>query len=131
MEFRTSDASLAPELEASTSYPWIDGYWQAYQVAMILAGRWEQREFHAQPARYFRLAGVTGWQPADAPLIDGAEDLGIRPAAWDHEHCELCNAHIGRNGEATGYVDPDDHWLCTGCYKRYAVNHDLSFVAEA
>jgi len=131
IEYRTSDVALAPELRVGAVYPWIDGYWQAYHVAMILAGEWQPRTFVAGPARYFRLAGVTGWQPADAPLMEGAEDLGIREAAWDHEHCELCGERIGAEADARGFVDPDDHWLCSTCYERYAVGRDVSFVAEA
>jgi len=74
---------------------------------------------------------VTGWQPVDAPLTKGAEDLGVRAGAWDHEHCELCNATIGAAGAAEGFVNPDNYWLCVDCHERYAVPHDLSFVAEA
>ena len=131
VEYRTTDRALAPELRVGAVYPWIDGYWQAHHVAMILAGLWEPRSFTAAPARYFRLAGVTGWQPVDVPLLEGAEDLGIREGGWDHEHCELCQTHIGGAGDPNGYVDPEDHWLCRGCYDRYAIARDVSFVAEA
>ena len=131
VEFRTPDLALAPELRVGAVYPWVDEYWQAYHVDMVLAGRWEARTFAATPARYFRLGGVTGWQPEDAPLPKGAEDLGVRGGAWDHEHCELCREHIGGPGDPKGYVDPEDHWLCEACYHRYAVPRDVSFAAEA
>ena len=131
VEYRTSDVGLAPELGVGAVYPWVDGYWQAYQVGMILAGSWEPRTFASAPARYFRLGGVTGWQPAEAPLMEGAEDLGIREAAWDHEHCELCGARIGGSASSHAFVDPEHHWLCTTCYDRYAVGRDLSFLIEA
>ena len=131
IEFRTSDVAHAPDLRVGAVYPWIDGYWQAYQVAMILAGKWQPRTFAAGPARYFRLAGVTGWQPPDAPPLEGAEDLGIRESAWDHEHCELCGDRIGGSASSQAFVDPADHWLCVKCYERYAVPRDVSFVAEA
>ena len=131
VEFATPDARLAPELAPGVSYPWVDGYWQAYHVAMILNGQWQARLFSPAPARYFRQDGVTGWQPEGAPLPEGAEDLGVREGAWDHEHCELCNARIGASGDPHGYVDAEDHWLCTDCYRRYAVPRDVSFAAEA
>jgi hypothetical protein len=131
IEYQTSDVGLAPELRVGSVYPWIDGYWQAYQVAMVLAGQWESRRFHSGPARYFRLPGVTGWQPIDAPLMDGAEDLGIRDGEWDHEHCELCGETIGEADVTPAYVDPDDHWLCAKCYDRYGLTRDVSFAAEA
>jgi hypothetical protein len=63
-------------------------------------------------------------------LPEGAVDLGVRDGAWDHEHCELCNAHIGAAGSPVGYVDPDNRWLCTTCYETYAALHDVSFAAE-
>ena len=129
--FETQDLALAPELCVGATYPWIDGTWQAYQVAMILRGQWTKRTFTSEPARYFRFAGTIGWQPLDLPLFEGAEDLGIREGAWDHEHCDLCNARIGKSGVSDGFVDPDDHWLCPECYGRYAVHQDVSFVAEA
>ena len=131
VEFRSPDDDMAAELAPGESYPWIDEYWQAYHVTMILAGRWEPRRFVAEAARYFRQDGVVGWQPLGGTLPEGAKDLGVREGAWDHEHCELCNAHIGGPGNPDGYVDPDDHWLCQACYERYAVSRDLSFAAEA
>lgn len=78
VEFETPDAGLAHELAPGVNYPWVDGYWQAYHVTAILAGQWEPRVFSPTAARYFRLNGVTGWQPEDVPLLQGAEDLGIR-----------------------------------------------------
>ena len=131
VEFRSPDDEMAAGLAPGESYPWIDGYWQAYHVTMILAGRWEPRRFSAEAAHYFRQGRVVGWQPLGGSLPPGAEDLGIREDAWDHEHCELCRAHIGGPGDPEGYVDPDDHWLCRACYELYAVPRDVSFAAEA
>jgi hypothetical protein len=125
------DVALAPEMRVGAMYPWIDGYWQAYHVAMVLAGKWTPRVFSATPAHYFRLAGVRGWQPEGGMLPLGAEDLGVQPDAWDHEHCELCQARIGVSGDPSGYVDPEDHWLCVECYSRYGITRDVSFVAKA
>lgn len=131
VEFRSPDDDMASELSPGETYPWIDLYWQAYHVTMILAGRWQPRRFVAVGAHYFRQGGVVGWQLLGGLLPEGAEDLGVREGAWDHEHCELCNAHIGGAGDPDGYVDPEDHWLCRGCYERYAVPGDVSFAAEA
>ncbi len=130
--FTTPDAGLAPELTPGAVYPWLDGYWQAYHLDMILASPdcWQRRVFAASPAQYFRQAGVTGWQPVGGPLPDGAEDLGVRAGAWDHEHCELCEAHIGAGGTSEGYVDPGNRWLCPACFERYAACGDVSFAAE-
>ena len=123
---------LKPDVTAGATFPWLDHYWQPYHLAMILAPAegWERRTFVATPARYFRQGTVTGWQELDALLPEGAMDLGVRDGAWDHEHCELCNARIGAAGSAEGYVDPDARWLCSACYETYAVSHDVSFAAE-
>jgi hypothetical protein len=130
--FITPDAALAPELAPGVVYPWLAIYWQPYHLDMILAGpaAWERRTFVAEPAHYFRLGGVTGWQPAGGPLPEGAEDLGVRGGAWDHEHCELCRANIGAGGAPEGYVYADDYWLCLQCFERYAMRRDVSFAAE-
>jgi hypothetical protein len=131
--FLTPDAVLVPELGPGSTYPWLDGYWEPRHVAMVLAPEesWSRQSFAATSARYFRLDGVTGWQPVEAPLRQDAEDLGVREGAWDHEHCELCNATIGAGGAAEGLVNPDNYWLCVGCHERYALPHDLSFALEA
>lgn len=130
VRFFSPDPEYVAELRVGDSYPWVDIYWQAYHVTMILAGRWEPRTFVATPARYFRLNGLTGWQQDGYPLPEGAEDLGVREAGWDHEHCELCSAHIGGLGDPYAFVDPDDHWLCRSCHDRHAVPRDLSFLVE-
>jgi hypothetical protein len=123
---------LRPDVSAGATLPWLDHYWQPYHLAMILAPaeRWERRTFIATPARYFRQGRVTGWQQLDAALPEGAVDSGVREGAWDHEHCALCNAHIGVSESPEGYVDPEDRWLCSTCYAKYAVPHDVSFAAE-
>ena len=131
--FTTSDWALRKPVVAGVSFPWVDGYWQAYQIAMIVepGHPWAHSVFVPGPARHFTLGNVHGWQPADAPLPDGATDLGVRPGDWDHEHCEICKETISTGGAAAGFRDPDDHWLCQSCHARYAVPHDLSFVADA
>jgi hypothetical protein len=132
LAFITPDADLAPELGAGIVYPWLDTYWQPYHLEMILAGpeNWQRRRFTATPAHYFRQAGVRGWQPAGKPLPAGAEDLGVRAGAWNHEHCELCRATIGTDEVPDGYVNAQDYWLCQRCFDRYAARGDISFAAE-
>jgi hypothetical protein len=130
--FITPDAHLAPELVPSSVYAWLDIYWQPYHLDMILAGpeHWQRRTFIASPAHYFRLAGVRGWQPAGRSLPEGAEDLGVRTGAWDHEHCELCRASIGAGEAPEGYVNAQDYWVCQSCFDTYAARRDISFAAE-
>ena len=114
-------------------FPWIDGYWRPHQVAMVVEPDhvWSAAEFVATPARFFLLAGVRGWQRADAPLPDGATELEIRAAAWDHEHCEICQAKIGVGGAPAGFRDTEDRWLCRDCHERFVALRDLSFLVDA
>jgi len=67
------------------------------------------------------------------PVVpDGRIDLpdvgpdGVIRGGWDHEHCELCHAHIGPGDY--GYVDLGEHWVCEKCHGKYIVTHDLSFL---
>jgi hypothetical protein len=130
VRFTSPDPEFVAALRAGESYPWVDIYWQAYHVSMILAGHWEPRTFIATPAHYFRLGGVVGWQQDGSPLPDGAEDLGVREGGWDHEHCELCNAHIGASGDPHGFISPEERWLCRSCYEEYGATRDLHFLLE-
>jgi hypothetical protein len=114
-------------------FPWFAAYWRPHQVAMVVEPDhvWAHTEFVAASARFFLLAGVRGWQRADAALPDGAIELEIRPGAWDHEHCEICQATVGAGGAAAGFRDTDDRWLCENCHERYVTLRDLSFLIDA
>jgi len=114
------------------SMPWIDGYWQAYHVSMILdtPGTWQRTSFVASDAQYFELAGHRGWQPVGQDLPNGAVGRDVVRGAWDHEHCELCQSKIGVGGAPVGYRDSANRWLCESCYDRYGKHHDLSFLVE-
>lgn len=111
--------------------PWLDAYWQAYHVSMIVdpTNAWRREAFVASDAQYFELDGHRGWQKFGEAFLEGAAPREVVRGGWDHEHCELCRAHIGASGAPTGYVDLEDRWLCEACYHRYAASRDLSFLA--
>ena len=110
--------------------PWIDGYWQAAQIMMILdpTVRWSLTHFLPSPAQYFKLGKVTGSQQVGGPLPADASPLHIDPVGWDHEHCELCGDKIGHGGAPDGYRSSAGNWLCAACYTSYAAQHSLSFL---
>jgi len=64
--------------------------------------------------------------PEGRTILPYAGPDGIIKGGWDHEHCELCNAHI--EADTYGYLDLGEHWVCVGCYERFVMNHDLSFM---
>jgi hypothetical protein len=117
--------------QPGAALPWLDGYWQVYHVSMIVdpTNTWRRAEFVASDAQYFELDGHRGWQKVGQGLLDGAVPREVVRGGWDHEHCELCRAHIGAAGAPAGYVDVEERWLCEACYRRYAEPRDLSFLA--
>ena len=42
---------------------------------------------------------------------------GLAVGAWDHEHCEFCNANLDPG--QVGFVDRSYHWLCEVCFQQY------------
>jgi hypothetical protein len=117
-------------IQVGTVARWLDGYWQAYHVTMILdpQAAWKRTQFTPSPAQHFQRGGVHGWTKAGHKLPDDAVPTHVEEVGWDHEHCELCQSKIGRGGDAHGYVDGHDRWLCQRCYHDYAELRSLGFV---
>lgn len=61
---------------------------------------------------------------------DNEKDYGTITSGWDHEHCEICMAKIGNYGEAIGYRNQRDEWVCRECYLKHIEKQDLSFIPE-
>jgi hypothetical protein len=106
--------SRGSPIQVGSLVPWVGGYWQAYHVTMIIdpSAAWRRVEFAASAAQHFFLGDAHGWGKVGVDLPEGARATHIEPGGWDHEHCELCDKHIGKNGESLGYVDMEEHWLC-------------------
>jgi hypothetical protein len=119
-------------LRVGERYPWFDDYWRAPLVEAIAdeAHIWRQFTFEPSDATQFRQGGVMGWQKVAQALPNGAIDLGIKQAGWNHEHCGLCGDRIDRE-HPVGYVDEDEQFLCSTCYQKYGATHDLSFQVGA
>lgn len=122
--------SPSSPIQVGSVVPWLDGYWQAYHLTMILdpEAAWKRTEFTASPAQHFRQGHVHGWTKAGHKLPDDAVPTSVDELGWDHEHCELCQSKIGRGGDDHGYVDRNDRWLCGRCYHDYAEPRSLGFV---
>jgi hypothetical protein len=148
------EAKEEPEI-VGQALAYLSPYWQGYHVWMVLDPNWgwERKQFVGMDAM------AEDFESNDTSIIGGREvkvwtklsradvkrdqsrhypatdqtatpDSKIRviPSGWDHEHCELCNSHIDIG--MFGYCDPDDRWMCEGCYSRYVLHRDLAFVDE-
>lgn len=130
-------------------------YWQAFHVWMVLEPRWiwERKQLHGTDAvvedyeakemsivdgREIRVwtkvepvvagKGQIRYYPASVQTVPVRAGTRIVPSVWDHEHCELCRAHIDVGG--FGYCDLDGHWVCEECHSKYVIPHDLAFIDE-
>jgi len=130
--YRTFDRTV-PALVGHT-LPYLNGYWQAYHVWMVMDADQVSQELVFRPSDAVsfscdgsggrELKGIRKTSPED--LLN--PDLQIVRNGWDHEHCELCNAHI--NPGDSGYQDAEGGWVCQRCYSRYVRPHDLAFIDE-
>lgn len=150
----TCDEKDDPEIVGQTLY-YLSPYWQAFHVWMVLdpTWGWERMQFQRVDAvaedyeapnisivggrevkiwtKVEPLKGNTGQSrhyPAPDQTLPLRSGTRVIPAGWDHEHCDLCKAHI-EVGDF-GYCDPGKRWMCTNCYERYVEQRDLAFVDE-
>lgn len=136
------------------SLAYLSPYWQAHHVWMVLdpSWGWEKKQFQGLDAvaeeyeakdvsvvegREVKVwtklepvdrRGLSRHYPASNQSSPPGHESRLIPAGWDHEHCDLCKAHIDAGG--FGYCDRQDRWMCEKCYGRYVARRDLSFVDE-
>jgi hypothetical protein len=110
------------------TFPGIDAVAEDYEAkdVSIVDGREVKVWTKLEPVRSGE--GLSRYYPASDQAVPSGSTSRFVPLGWDHEHCELCNAHI--DAGHSGYCDPDEHWLCEQCYERFVVPHDLAFVDE-
>jgi hypothetical protein len=130
--YQTSEKAVPPLV--GCRLPCLDGYWQAYHVWMVTDAdqSWQKLIFQPSNAVSFSCEGgdgrkLTGLRKAK-PEDSQNPELQIVQNGWDHEHCELCNAHIDPGDRC--YHDAEGAWVCQRCYRQYVQRHDLSFVDE-
>jgi len=59
-----------------------------------------------------QIRGIRKLHPHEQP----SDDSRVLKNGWDHEHCEICNAHIDPGDYA--YANPEDHWVCLNCFQK-------------
>lgn len=155
VRFRISEKSM-PDVVGS-SLPYLDYRWEPHHVWMVAEPKWIwnrtffksidaiSRRVQSEDITILAKQEVREWLeikkagqasslsryypvlPDHGTTLPPAGEDGIIKDGWDHEHCELCTAHI--EAETYGYLDLGGHWICEECYEKYVVNHDLSFVS--
>ena len=125
-EFLLDDPTAAGLLRTGGSYPYLDGYWGERAELVLDAERaWRESDF--QPTDAVRVPAPQGvWltRSTDEAPIGG----DLVPKGWDHEHCSICREKIGCGGQASGFVDEKDDWVCGECFRQYVAPRSLAFV---
>jgi len=115
VEFLPSDAEARPFEGNGKS---LDGPPEAGRFIQI-------RKAGTQSGRSRFVPEPPGGFPANSPFHGYPS---IVKGGWDHEHCEYCHEHIDPQDMA--HVNRDDDWVCEGCFNKYVLTHDLSFIDE-
>jgi hypothetical protein len=82
-----------------------------------------------------QMVEIFGNKEACFPLEPDERFVEIRAGSWDHEHCLICYAAVGRE-TSTGYRESSvaegpnslGIWLCDRCFERYMKPGDFSFL---
>jgi hypothetical protein len=124
----TCSAKDIPNLLGETLF-YLSNYWQAFNVWMVLDPNWgwKRVQFEARDAMAYDHGELKMWRKPESADDQNPHLHRIRDG-WDHEHCTLCGTHI--YPRQFGYHDPDDRWMCEGCYQKYVIPRDLAFVDE-
>jgi len=80
---------------------------------------------------------IFGNQEAAYPLDADARFVETRSRFWDHDHCLICDAAIGRDVpfgyRESSFADGPNSvgiWLCETCFDRYLSLGDFSFLVR-
>ena len=121
---------------AGDAVPFFDYEWDPAQVSRALKPLSSWKKSIVKPVDQVRyrdpkVPGYWASHLASAPVANGATDVHMVKKGWDHEHCYLCLARIGRKGDAFGYFcKPDSAWACEPCFKAYIAARNLSLLIE-
>lgn len=124
-EFLPDNPTTMVLLRVGTPYPYLDGYW-GERAELVLKTDQTWREANFQPSDAVQVSVPQGimWTRSTekAPIGDRI------PNGWDHEHCSICWERIGCEGQATGFVNEADDWVCGECFGLFVSPKSLAFV---
>lgn len=131
LENRTATIELervddAVALVTGASYQFLDGYWGQRAEVVIDEGRtWAARRFVPIDALEYFVDG----HRMITPVRDDAPASGrLIEAAWDHEHCKVCDATISVASNADAWFSSRGDWVCDRCYRAFVIRRSLDFI---
>jgi hypothetical protein len=127
---KSTDENIA-SLQKGDILPWLDAYWNPNLIFEILdkGTIWIKEIFIIKDAQGFLANGINGYCEVGENIPKDSQPTQIIQEGWDHEHCEICNKKIGKEGEKFGYHTKDEEiWLCPKCFKDYASKQNLAFL---
>jgi hypothetical protein len=111
---------------ASSEWMVLDGYWGGRAEIVFDRGRqWQRARFEVADAVRFKQGSSVYMKKADDSHPEGSE---LVEGGWDHEHCEICLATLGPDGQPEGYVSEGATWVCEHCYAAYVQRRSLEFI---
>lgn len=149
-EFAPEDANNLDVVLEQPEWEVLDGYWgERAEIVLDPTRGWHRARFTATDA--IRTHGPDGvWlrpvtdadagspatvaraypaSPTDAE--DDTASAEVVEAAWDHEHCTICWATLGRGGQVEGFVSEQRTWVCERCYIDFVEQRSLAFIPSA
>lgn len=126
LELESVDGSAA--LVAGGSYQFLDGYWgQRAEVVVDEHRTWTPRRFVPTDAlEYF----VDGRRMTTNVRDDAPPGGHLIEAAWDHEHCRVCDATISAVENTDAWSSSFGDWVCDRCYRAFVIPRSLDFVGR-
>lgn len=159
--------SMTDHVHVGATLPWLDARWQARDVAFLLdeTKKWQRVKYEAVVfAKRVLRCGQCGWtgdpetqlqlcpkcsndleevdifgnREAAFPLDPDARFIKTQSGAWDHDHCLICDAAIGRDVlwgyRESSFADSPNSvglWVCERCFDRYLRASDFTFLVRS
>jgi hypothetical protein len=153
--FNTSE-KVEPKAKDRT-FPYLDGYWQAYHVWMVTEPQWKWREVTFLPSdvnaerlpaddstvggdgqpikewiRIRKIGSTSGKErvyEVNSQGVSSLSEINAKGVIPSGWDHEHCELCNGHiDAGDVGYLDLSEHWVCKVCYTKYVSTHDLSFL---
>jgi hypothetical protein len=104
----------------------LDAYWgERAEIVPYLHRHWHKARFHPDDTIRLSRGGATMMTKAAGSEAAKGESV---EGGWDHEHCKICWATLGQDGEEEGYLSECGFWVCKRCYDAFVEPRSLDFI---